>query len=327
MKKVLITGAGGYIGSNAAEYFVSRGFHVTGMIRRNVEERFSRLGVPSIRADLRDFESLDRLVDGQTYDYVIHIAARASDVGRKELFRVPNLEAVKHLARLSMKHGVERFVYLSTSDVYGLRDFHGETEEEAVRVPFVRNYYPRFKIFAEEWLETHLPKDRFAFVRPFIAWGNGDTQITPRVAGFLKSLPWAIHFGKWHGQNRCALAHVQNISASLHAAAVLPEMAGGAVHVLDPEVTSWSGFYRMVHEEFLPEKPYRELTLPVWTMRPFAKLSSGLSTLLNRYRPLFDPTDYSLDTIIYDMNFSSAKMCRLIEAVGEKVLHTPDGKF
>jgi len=26
-----------------------------------------------------------------------------------------------------MKHGVERFVYLSTSDVYGLRDFHGET--------------------------------------------------------------------------------------------------------------------------------------------------------------------------------------------------------
>ena len=36
MKKVLITGAGGYIGSNAAEYFVSRGFHVTGMIRRNV---------------------------------------------------------------------------------------------------------------------------------------------------------------------------------------------------------------------------------------------------------------------------------------------------
>ena len=47
-----------------------------------------------------------------------------------------------------MKHGVERFVYLSTSDVYGLRDFHGETEEEAVRVPFVRNYYPRSKIFA-----------------------------------------------------------------------------------------------------------------------------------------------------------------------------------
>jgi len=69
------------------------------------------------------------------------------------------------------------------------------------------------------------------------------------------------------------------------------------------------------------------MTLPVWTMRPFAKLSSGLSTLLNCCYPLFDPTDYLLDTIIYDIDFSSAKMCRLIEAVGEKVLHTPDGKF
>ncbi|MBE6425175.1 MAG: NAD(P)-dependent oxidoreductase [Planctomycetaceae bacterium] len=91
MKKVLITGAGGYIGSNAAEYFVSRGFHVTGMIRKNGEERFSRLGVPSIRADLCDFESLDRLFEGLTYDYVIHIAARASDGDAKSFSESPIL--------------------------------------------------------------------------------------------------------------------------------------------------------------------------------------------------------------------------------------------
>ena len=40
MTRILITGAGGYIGSNAAEYFTRRGFAVTGMIREHVAPRF-----------------------------------------------------------------------------------------------------------------------------------------------------------------------------------------------------------------------------------------------------------------------------------------------
>ena len=140
--KVLITGAGGYIGSNAAEFFVKQGCTVTGMVRERVAERFAQSGATAVKADLCDFASLDKLFE-QRFDYVIHIAARASDVGRDEWFRTPNFEAVKHLAELSMKHSVKRFVYLSTADVYGLHDFHGETEEELTFDHAVSNPYTR----------------------------------------------------------------------------------------------------------------------------------------------------------------------------------------
>ena len=124
METVLVTGAGGYIGSNAAEYFAHAGYRVIGTVHCNVAERFSRLGVKTVKADLTDAESVPRLFD-ENPDYIVHIAARASDVGRDEWFREANYETVKRLASAALAHGVKRFVYLSTSDVYGLHDFHG----------------------------------------------------------------------------------------------------------------------------------------------------------------------------------------------------------
>ena len=129
METVLVTGAGGYIGSNAAEYFVNAGYRVIGTIHRHVAERLTRLGIKTISIDLSDATNLPRLFE-EKIDYVVHIAARASDVGRDEWFRAANYDAVKGLASVAMEHGVKRFVYLSTADVYGLYDFKGESEEE-----------------------------------------------------------------------------------------------------------------------------------------------------------------------------------------------------
>ena len=103
MERILITGAGGYIGSNAAEYFVSKGYAVTGMVHNNVCDRFRRCGAEAINADLRIPASLDAIFSLREYDYVLHIAALASDVGKDDDFRVSNYEAVKHLATLAMR--------------------------------------------------------------------------------------------------------------------------------------------------------------------------------------------------------------------------------
>ena len=301
---VLITGAGGYIGSNAAEFFVKQGCEVTGMVRERVAGRFADSGAAAVRADLRDFASLDRIFAERHYDYVIHIAARASDVGRDEWFRVPNFEAVKHLAELCMKHGVKRFVYLSTADVYGLHDFHGETEEQLTFDHTAANPYPKYKIRSEEWLKANLPPDRFACVRPCVVFGNGDTTITPRAVAFLKSSPFVVHFGKWRGQNRWPLAHVENVCKTLFAAMLLPQAGGRGVTVLDSRYTTLSQYYRELAAEHLPGKTIREVTLPRWTILPGAWLSSTLS----RHHALFDPTLYALDTITHNLDFSNSRM-------------------
>ena len=71
MKTILLTGAGGYIGSNAAEYFTRAGYRVVGTVRRKIAERLSRLGVKTLRADLTDAEAIARLFDEKP-DYVVH---------------------------------------------------------------------------------------------------------------------------------------------------------------------------------------------------------------------------------------------------------------
>jgi len=307
MAKLLITGVGGYIGSNAANYFLQTGFEVTGMIHRKKSARCLLPETDLLQADLNHPESLEKLFCRQ-YDFVIHIAARASDVGRDELFRTANFEAVKHLSALCMKHQVRRFVYLSTSDVYGLHDFHGETEDELSFDYSEGNPYPKYKIKSEEYLRANLPPERFSCVRPCVVWGNGDTTITPRAIAYLKSSPWVFHFGHWHGQNRWPLAHVENVCRTLHAAMLLPEAGGKGVTVLDSKRTSMMDFYRELAALYLPDKVIREVFLPKWTVYPAAWISSSLSTLFGCNTPVFDPTLYALETITHNLDFSNARM-------------------
>ena len=299
MESVLITGAGGYIGSNAAEYFAKAGYRVIGTVRNRVAERLTRLGIKTISVDLADAANLPRLFE-EKIDYVVHIAARASDVGRDEWFREANYEAVKNLAAAAMEHGVKRFVYLSTADVYGLHDFSGESEDELA--------------FDEAVLAANLPRERFSCVRPCVVYGRGDTSITPRTVAYLKNSPLVFQFGKWRGRNRWPLAHVENVCRTLHAAMALPEAGGKGVTVLDSKRTTLSEYYHELAAEFLPGKRLRECCIPMWAIRPVAWFSTFLSR--NRNQPLFDPTLYALDTVAHNLDFSNGRMLDWFKKTG-----------
>ena len=313
METVLVTGAGGYIGSNAAEYFVRAGYRVVGVVHRKVADCFARLGAKTITADLTDEAAIGRLFDDKP-DYVVHIAARASDVGRDEWFRKANYESVKSLASASVAHGVKRFVYLSTADVYGLHDFNGESEDDLSFDEAVTNPYPKYKILSEKWLAANLPRERFSCVRPCVVYGRGDTSITSRTVTYLKNSPIVFHFGKWSGRNRGPLAHVENVCRTLHAAMVLPEAGGQGVTVLDSRRVTVSEYYHELAAEFLPGKRLREMTLPMVLSRPIAALSTALSR--RREQPLFDPTLYALDTVSHNLDFSNLRMLAWLAKAG-----------
>ena len=316
METVLVTGAGGYIGSNAAEYFAKAGYRVVGTIHRHIAKRLTRLGVKTIKIDLVNAADLPRLFE-EKIDYFVHIAARASDVGRDEWFRAANYDAVKGLASVAMEHGVKRFVYLSTADVYGLHDFNGESEEELAFDETVKNPYPKYKILSEKWLAANLPREHFSCVRPCVVYGRGDTSITPRTVAYLKNSPLVFHFGKWRGRNRWPLAHVENVCRTLHAAMILPEAGGEGVIVLDSRRVTVSEYYHELAAEFLPGKRLREMTLPMALIRPIA----ALSTALSRSKPLFDPTLYALDTISHNLDFSNRRMLAWFAKAGLEEFH------
>ncbi|MBW2379106.1 MAG: NAD-dependent epimerase/dehydratase family protein, partial [Deltaproteobacteria bacterium] len=136
-QKLLVTGGAGYIGAVLVPELLEEGHHVT------VFDAFLYGTDPSsdpivhprcerIRGDIRDFASLDAVLEQGGFDAVIHLAAISNDPSSEldhEVTESVNLRAVDHLMRASKKYGVTRFLYASSASVYGIKEDDDVTEE------------------------------------------------------------------------------------------------------------------------------------------------------------------------------------------------------
>jgi len=333
VKHVLITGAAGFIGRYAVREFVEQGWHVFALVHRTVSRDLESLvrdgSVSLVRGDVRDFATLEQALKTRVspvpLDAIVHCAGRASDVGRRGAFRRTNFDSVRYLVRLTRDLEVSRFVFVSTTDVYGLRDFNGEAEDELPLNNNRRNPYPEFKIAAEDWIRSHLPREQFAIVRPAAVWGVGDPTLTPRTVGFLRWSPWIVHFGRWRGSNRWPMAHVRNVATAIYLAATVPAAAGRAINVLDSETTTIDGFYRLVAGVFLPGKKLRTVTVPLWVGTVYGTVVSAISNLLNLNRPIADPSRYAVHSVSSNLDFSNRTFCEMCAQTGRAVVTRKQG--
>jgi nucleoside-diphosphate-sugar epimerase len=236
-----------------------------------------------------------------------------------------NLDGTRNVGSLVLELGVQRFVFVSTTDVYGIRDFHGESEDQLPLGMTVRNPYPEFKILAEEWIRDTLPPHRYTILRPGAVWGPGDTTLTPRMLDFLRASPALVHFGPWKGANRWPLAHVRNVATAAYLAATRPEAAGKAINVLDPEHTSLDRFYRLLAQAFLPGKRLRRVHLPTWMGKGMGWGISLLSDRLNLDQPFADPSFYAAHHVSSNLDLSTARLEALFRAGGRDFVTLEDG--
>jgi len=332
---VLVTGSAGFIGSWVVEEFVAQGWQVFALVHRHREARWERhVGTGSVVPVQSDITELHRLSSDLSralekldrgIDVVVHAAGRASDVGRRNSFRRLNLEGVKNVGQWALESGVGRLVFVSTTDVYGLRDFHGESEEDLPLEMTVPNPYPEFKILAEEWIRENIPAHRFSILRPAAVWGPGDTTLSLRILDFLKWTPALVHFGPWKGGNLWPLAYVRNVAAAAFLAAQLPEAAGRAINVQDNERTSIDAFYRLLAAAYLPEKTLRTLYLPLWLGRATGRAVSLISNALNLNRPFLDPSLYAAQHVSSNLDFDSRRLQELFAAAQRPLLSQAEG--
>lgn len=130
-EKTLVTGVAGFIGSHLAEELLTAGYHVTGidsftdyydvrLKQANVDLLNGRDGFRLVAGSLNDVD-LDSLLDG--VDYVFHQAAQAGvRASWGEQFRDYidcNIRATQKLCETARKHSIRKFVYASSSSVYG----------------------------------------------------------------------------------------------------------------------------------------------------------------------------------------------------------------
>lgn len=335
MKQAFITGAAGFIGGYIANRFMEEGWHVLALIHRRASPELERLAsagrIRIIRCDLKNSAAIEQALrdelqrSGQPLDAIVHCAGRASDTGRRSEFRKTNYEATEALVQISRRLDVPRFVFISTTDVYGLRDHCGEQEDELPLLAHPDNPYPVFKIRAEQTIRNALPPERFAIIRPAQVWGAGDRTLTPRIVNFLMTSPWIVHFGKWKGRNRWPLAHVRNVAMATFLAAADPEAGGLAINVVDNERTAMDEFYRMLAAVYLPGKRLRTIVLPFWTGQLIGGFISAVSNLLNLDRPFTDPSYYALYSVSRNLDFGNRRMNELLKRADRRAVTRDEG--
>lgn len=335
MKHVFITGAAGFIGGYLVNQFVDEGWHVLALIHRRTSPSLDALGakglVTILRGDLKNMPPIEASLAAvlktrqATLDVIVHCAGRASDVGWRSTFRKANYDPVRNLVQISRTMNVQRFVFISTTDVYGLSNYHGEAEDELTLRARPSNPYPEFKIAAENLIRSALPANQFAIIRPAQVWGIGDRTLTPRIVDFLKTSPWIVHFGKWRGQNRWPLAHVRNVALTTFLVAVDPDSGGHAVNVVDDEHTTMDEFYRILAALYLPHKCFRTVTIPFWVGQVFSSFLSWISNILNLDTPCADPSFYALYSVSHNLDFGNHRMKTLITRTNRHLFTREEG--
>lgn len=121
MKRVMVTGASGFVGKSLCRELVRTGYSVVGIVR-HIQHRIP--SVEYIEADLAHPDSLAQ--DFPKVDCIIHLAGRAHVLNDEaenplEAFREANRDATVRLANRALSAGVKRFVFVSSIGVNGNR--------------------------------------------------------------------------------------------------------------------------------------------------------------------------------------------------------------
>ena len=155
-RRVLVTGGAGYVGSRLVPKLVDAGHNVTVLDLYLFGDVFSEIadrpGLRQVRGDIRDAARLNEVI--HDCDAVIHLACISNDPSFEldpVLGKSINLDAFQPLVRAAKDAGVRRFIYASSSSVYGVRDEVEVTEDLPLR-PLTE--YSKYKAECEDILDA-----------------------------------------------------------------------------------------------------------------------------------------------------------------------------
>lgn len=172
-KKILITGGAGFIGSSLARMAAARFEDVTvvdNLVNGKRENLDGVARISLVEADIRDTVAMAGLIDG--VDIVYHLAClgvRHSIHSPRENHDV-NATATLDLLSLARKYGVKRFVYTSSSEIYGTAHQVPITEETPA---FPHTVYGSSKLAGECYTRAYWDTYQYptTVVRPFNSYG------------------------------------------------------------------------------------------------------------------------------------------------------------
>jgi len=296
MKKVLVTGATGFVGRHLCNSLFSNGYIVTGTIRS------SEKVLPPGNYDLRIIGDIGTDIDWASalrdIDYVVHLAARVhimSDPAEDPLseFRRVNSWGSANLAESAVAAGVKRLIYVSTIKVLGEKTDGQAFCHTDMAAPC--DPYAVSKLEAEEALKD-IANDKgleIVILRPPLIYGPGVGGNFLRILGLVsRGIP--LPLGMIRNSRR--MLAVSNLCDVIRISLEHPDAARRTFLLADGEDTSTPGLFRMIGD--VMDKPVRLLPVPEQLLRFGGKIlgrSNDVARLCDSLQIDIDETKRVLD--------------------------------
>lgn len=209
VKKILVTGADGFIGSHLVEALIGRGYDVRAFIMYNSLgswgwldslDRHLRDGLDVFAGDVRDPHGIKTAMQG--CDVVFHLAALIAipySYHSPDTYIETNVKGTLNVMQAARELGVEKVVHTSTSEVYGTAHFVPITEEHPLQA---QSPYSASKIGADQvaWSFYASFDTPVAIVRPFNTYGPRQSAraVIPTIITQIASGKRRIKLGALH---------------------------------------------------------------------------------------------------------------------------------
>ncbi|WP_414567454.1 NAD-dependent epimerase/dehydratase family protein [Nostoc sp. CCY 9925] len=216
IKQVLVTGGAGYVGSVLVPKLLQAGYAVKVLdlylygkdVLAAVKDHPN---LQEIQGDIRDRQLLEKIMPG--CDAVIHLACISNDPSFEldpDLGRSINYDAFFDLVDVAKDSGVKRFIYASSSSVYGVKETENVTEDLPL-MPLTD--YSRYKALCEEvLLSKREPGFVTLIVRPATVCGYSPRQRLDLIVNIFTNQ--AINNGKitvFGGENKRPSLHIEDM--------------------------------------------------------------------------------------------------------------------
>jgi nucleoside-diphosphate-sugar epimerase len=245
-ERVVITGAGGFIGGHVLARFRAAGREVVGIVRPGARVQ----PMPGVRLVERDLATIPSLADVlQSDDTVVHLAARAHRIlddaaDPVEAFRRANVEPVRMLCRSATEANIRRLIFISSAKVFG----EGRERPYAVTDPIApAEPYAQSKAEAERLVIQAGERGAFEWtiLRPPFVYGPGGKGNFPRLVT-LARLSTRVPLPLASIENRRSVIFVGNLADLILRAVEHPMAAGKVLLPTDAEDVSTPELLRAI---------------------------------------------------------------------------------
>lgn len=269
MKKVLIVGAGGFIGGFIADESLRRGYETWCGVRESTSRRYlTDERLKFITLDYDDSEKLSQQLKGNRWDYIVYNLGATKCVNFLDFNHI-NFNYLRNFADALIENEIvpERFVYMSSLSALGTGDEKNYTPLRGDMLPQPNTRYGLSKIKAETFLQTLPASFPWIILRPTGVYGPHEQDYLMMI----KTIDAHFDFGVGFRKQMLTFIYVEDLARAIFDA--LEKAPLHHKYIVSEDRAYTQGEFRRIVSKELGRKLVIPVRLPLWALNIACRVS------------------------------------------------------